>query len=130
MATLYLPLKKKWFDMIKSVEKKEEYREKSLYWKSRFIPDYNDYDLEHLIAHNSLHNDCYERVTEELEHQHFLKHFDRLVLTLGYPKAGDSSRRLEFKNPKIKIGEGRPEWGAEPGKLYFVITWEKSEVEK
>lgn len=130
MATLYLPLKKKWFDMIKSVEKKEEYREMSLYWKSRFIPDYNDYDLEHLIAHNSLHNDCYERVTEELEHQHFLKHFDRLVLTLGYPKAGDSSRRLEFKNPKIKIGEGRPEWGAEPGKLYFVITWEKSEVEK
>ena len=21
--------------------------------------------------------------------------------------------------------ENRPEWGAEPGKLYFVITWEK-----
>lgn len=124
MKTLTLPLKKKWFDMIKAGVKKEEYREMSLYWKSRFIPDYNDYDLEHLIAHNSLHNDCYKRVTEELEHQHFLKHFDRLVFTLGYPKAGDTERRLTFKNPKIRIGTGKPEWGAEPGKVYFVITWD------
>lgn len=50
---------------------------------------------------------------------------DCLVLTLGYPKADDTERRLEFKNPKIRIGTGRPEWGAEPGKLYFVITWEE-----
>jgi len=52
-----------------------------------------------------------------------LKNFDRLVFTLGYPKADDTERRLTFKNPKIRIGTGRPEWGAEPGKLYFVITW-------
>lgn len=39
-------------------------------------------------------------------------------------KAGDSERRLEFRNPKIRIDEGKPEWGAEPKKLYFVITWE------
>ena len=125
MKTLTLSLKKQWFDMIKSGEKKEEYREMSLYWKCRFLPNYNDYDLEHLIAHNSLHNDCYERVTEELEHQHILKHFDSLVFTLGYPKAGDTERRLTFKNPKIRIGTGRPEWGAEPGKMYFVISWDK-----
>lgn len=123
MKTLTLPLKKKWFDMIKSGEKKEEYREMSLYWKCRFLPNYNDYELENLIAHNSLHNDCYERVTEELEHQHFLMHFDRLVFTLGYPKSEDTERRLEFKNPKIRIDKGRPEWGAEPGKMYFVISW-------
>ena len=29
-----------------------------------------------------------------------------------------------FKNPSIRIGRGKPEWGAEPGKQYFVITWE------
>jgi len=33
--TLYLPIKKKWFDMIKSGEKKEEYREIKQYWRSR-----------------------------------------------------------------------------------------------
>ena len=28
------------------------------------------------------------------------------------------------EKPKIRIGQGRPEWGAEHGKNYFVITWE------
>ena len=33
---LTLPIKKKWFDMIKSGEKKEEYREIKPYYTSRF----------------------------------------------------------------------------------------------
>lgn len=32
---LYLPLKKEWFEMIKSGEKNEEYREVKEYWKKR-----------------------------------------------------------------------------------------------
>ena len=32
---LILPIKKKWFDMIRSGEKKEEYREIKSYWTSR-----------------------------------------------------------------------------------------------
>jgi hypothetical protein len=35
MKTLHLNLKRKWFDMIKSGVKKEEYRELSDYWKVR-----------------------------------------------------------------------------------------------
>lgn len=34
---LVLPIKKKWFDMIASGEKKEEYREIKPYWTSRFV---------------------------------------------------------------------------------------------
>lgn len=49
--------------------------------------------------------------------------FDTLVFTLGYPKKTDTERRLVFKNPKIRIGTGKPEWGAEPNKKYFVITF-------
>ena len=33
---LTLPIKKKWFDMIKTGEKKEEYREQNRYYDSRF----------------------------------------------------------------------------------------------
>lgn len=33
---IILPIKKKWFDMIKSGEKKEEYREIKRYWITRF----------------------------------------------------------------------------------------------
>ena len=33
---LTIPIKKEWFDMIKSGEKPEEYREMTLYWTKRF----------------------------------------------------------------------------------------------
>lgn len=36
MKILYLTLKKKWFDLIKSGEKTEEYREIKPYWEKRF----------------------------------------------------------------------------------------------
>ena len=98
MKTLTLSLKNQWFEKIKSGEKKEEYRENSEYWQRRLYRSMNANDAE-------------------------FKHFDRLVFTLGYPKAGDTERRLVFKNPRISIGTGRQEWGAEPGKQYFVITF-------
>ncbi len=34
---LYLPLKKEWFEMIKSGEKTEEYRDIKEYWKKRLF---------------------------------------------------------------------------------------------
>lgn len=37
MRILHLTLKKKWFDMILSGEKKEEYREMKSYWHNRFL---------------------------------------------------------------------------------------------
>lgn len=39
MKTLYLTLKKKWFDMIVSGVKKEEYRESKVYWLKRLVED-------------------------------------------------------------------------------------------
>ena len=113
MKTLTLSLKKQWFDMIKSGIKKEEYREiKPFYTVRLTIQASDDYDLI---------------LSGEISAT--FQYFDRLVFTLGYPKADDTDRRLVFKNPKIRIGTGRPEWGAEPGKMYFVISWDK-EMEK
>lgn len=109
MKTLTLSLKREWFDMIKAGVKKEEYREIKPYYTVRLtIQDSDDYDLI---------------LSGEISAT--FQYFDRLVFTLGYPKADDTERRLEFNNPRIRIGTGRPEWGAEPGKNYFVITWEK-----
>lgn len=44
---LTLPIKKKWFDMILSGEKKEEYREIKPYYDSRFFNEYkrNNHNL-------------------------------------------------------------------------------------
>ena len=112
MKTLTLSLKKQWFDMIKSGEKKEEYRECSEYWITRFIKLCGWFEYKFVDHHRKM------IACDRLN-------CDRLVFTLGYPRAEDSERHLEFKNPKIRIGQGRPEWGAERGKNYFVITWEE-----
>ena len=103
MKTLTLSLNKQWFDMIKSGIKKDEYREINRYWIARLVAATVPFTGTVLSFTN----------------------FDTLVFTLGYPKADDTERHLKFKNPKIHIGTGRPEWGAEPGKTYFVISWEE-----
>ena len=34
---------------------------------------------------------------------------------------GYTNNIMIFKIKSIRVGEGRPEWGAEPGKQYFII---------
>jgi hypothetical protein len=113
MKTLTLPLKKKWFDLIKAGIKKEEYREQSEYWIKRLLTCSEKF-LDFLWDYASVYPNSTEILNRDLKNLFRIKHFDRLVFTLGYPKADDTERRLEFKNPKIRIGEGRPEWGPNP----------------
>lgn len=112
MKTLTLSLKKKWFDLIKAGIKKEEYREISDYWKKR------------LFSNKVFCKGVCEICNAKKCPKEIFNSYEHLIFTLGYPKADDSSRRLVFKNPRIHIDYGKPEWGAEPGKMYFVITWE------
>lgn len=117
MKTLTLSLKRKWFDMIKAGVKKEEYRELKYHWLTRL---FRVKDIQKFFGVSDM-----TPLANGIVQETFAKNYDRLVFTLGYPKADDTERRLTFKNPKIRIGTGKPEWGAEPGKTYFVITWEK-----
>ena len=99
---LKLVLKKRWFDLIASGEKKEEYREIKQYWGKRLtnLPDGTWWEL---LTKNS--KVCY-------------KEFDSVTFYLGYQKDRPS---MTFKVDGIEIGEGKQEWGAEPGKEYFII---------
>lgn len=85
---LTLPIKKKWFDMIKSGEKKEEYREIKPYYNSRF------------------------KIYEP-----YLSNFESIVFINGYRK--DSPRIKCYCY--ISKGTGKPKWGAEPNKEYYVL---------
>lgn len=86
---LNITLKKKWFDMIASGEKKEEYREIKPYWTKRFLGHHNQLNpFFHVIARNGYRPD---------------------------------SPEIVWVHEGIEIGEGKPEWGAEPGKQYFVL---------
>ena len=89
---LVLPIKKKWFDMIKSGIKKEEYREIKKYYSSRFCD-------------------------KELNGFPVLKDINNILLRNGYSK-NSPTIKCEVK---ISIDYGKEEWGAEPNKLYYVL---------
>lgn len=55
---LYLTLKKKWFDLIASGKKNEEYREMKLYWKKRLINKEGDRkEFDYIIFKNGYRKD-------------------------------------------------------------------------
>lgn len=99
---LILPIKKKWFDMIASGEKKEEYREDKPYWTSRFKA--NDF--------------IYDDDTDERPHRlKFVSITRNVIFKNGYGKDAPQLKCLV----KIHKGYGKEEWGAEPNKLYYVL---------
>lgn len=92
---LYLPLAKKWFLMIKSGIKKEEYR--------------------------SLTKFYYSRLTKTVDGKLAFKEYDTIEFTMGYPRKDETDRRIRYKFGGIRIGTGNPLCGAKYGQDYFVI---------
>ena len=101
---LTLPIKKKWFDMIKSGEKKEEYREIKPYWTRRF---------EKLIM--------MLKPLSEIEENYLMLPKDYNVTTVLFRNGyGNSVPTIKCK-VKIYCDYGLPKWGAEKGKKYYVL---------
>lgn len=95
MKILHLTLKKKWFDMIASGEKKEEYRELKDYWYTRL------YHWEHRERNSYASHRVYTDA----------KQFDIVRFKNGY--ASDAATMdIEFLG--THVGIGKQEWGAPP----------------
>lgn len=95
MPSLYLPLKREYFEQIKSGEKKFEYRRANKYWTLRL---YKGLDI-HPQG----------------------KDFDGIILTCGYPRQGDESRILRrpwrgFERHMIL----HPLFGLDPVNVYAI----------
>ena len=122
MKNLQLPLIGKWFEMTKTT-KKEDYRSITPYWERRL------YACTIGCTKSKIYGDCQELIGNEVVNSFPChkcewaeqKKFYYNIMTLGYPKSTDTFRTLRFKHAGIEIRTGNPEWGAEPGKLYFVI---------
>lgn len=105
---LILPIKKKWFDMIVSGEKKEEYREIKPYYDSRFMNAFG-----FLLAGGQM---VYgEAAPEEIRKPWPVP----VVFRNGYSK---DSPEIVCKCT-LQFGEGKPEWGAET--TYRITVSEK-----
>lgn len=130
--TLTLSLKKQWFEMTKAGIKTEDYREINPYWIKRLLDiskchyklekkSFSDIanDFDEIIEAGW---DIDEAVNYILKNNGFsFKLFKNNIMTLGYPKSGDTERILKLEHKGIEIRTGNPEWGAEHNKLYFVI---------
>ena len=111
---LYLPMKKKWFDMILSGEKKEEYRLMTPHWMSRVckICGFNGLDLHKRII--ALGKD-YETVEMKVPF--------RICFVNGYAK---TSPRFfaTVKTYEMRSSSRHPEWGEDAyrGQPHFAFS--------
>jgi len=144
---LYLPLKEKWYRMIESGEKREEYREITPYWCQRLlyhvplpIEGYWGYSPDDSEDTRGVLQRTFDMIEENRKRwpeskkltdlNHYLvgtygtRGYTHVHFTLGYPKKDDASRHMVRRIKEIVVAEGRPEWGAEVGKEYFVIKLE------
>lgn len=91
---LVLPIKKQWFDMIKSGEKLEEYREIKPYYRTRFY-NIGLVDVYGLPIANEVW----------------------VIFRNGY---SDNSPSFSAK-VSLDINKGHVDWGAEKDKEYYVL---------
>lgn len=95
--TLHLVLKKKWYDMIASGEKKEEYRDISTYYQKRLLVEPT-------------------RVTLSGDLVLKFKPYKQVCFHLGY-----TNTTMTFKIAGFDYDRGKEEWGALPCHIYFII---------
>lgn len=96
---LILPIKKKWFDMILSGEKKEEYRETSAYWMTRFAKVFGEY------PYGLVYPKCFETtgiVGEIMFRNGYSKNFPAFIAKCT-----------------LSVGMGREEWQKKAGSISF-----------
>ena len=115
---MILPIKKQWFDMIKSGIKKEEYRDLSHYYAVRFA---------NMINPNQKHDDDSIRIfIDECRSGKYL-HGDEFLVTIRNGYSATSPTLTMYCN--LSVGTGKEEWGVVEGVEYFVLHINRIEDE-
>lgn len=109
LQAIHLPLKSKWYDMIESGEKKEEYRMLTWHWLKRLCYNWESGDR---------YVDCMSGVCCDncLKNEYMAYPFDAVVFRYGYTK-----RFMVWSIERISIGQGCTNWGAPKNKETFII---------
>ena len=105
---LTLPIKRKWYDMIASGEKKEEYREIKPYYDKCLGKEIIGFPFTKVIIENFKSIKAYDKSQ--------FKIID-IIFRNGYKK---DSPKIKCKC-ELNIGEGKEKWGAEAGKKYYIL---------
>lgn len=116
---LTLPIRKKWFDMILSGEKKEEYREIKEYYETRFQNLFGAITIHPLYPpDNFLDRSEFELLQGEAVPEEIRKdRVQEIIFRNGYSKNSEAIKA----RCRLWIGKGRPKWGAEQNKQYYIL---------
>ena len=110
MKTLYLPLKKEWYEMIESGEKTEEYREIKPYWEKRLL-QFEEIKRDIVCLRAMRFIGCKVNVCAR-----YSRGYTHVCFSYGYTK-----RTMTFECKGITIGKGNPAWGAPKICKVFII---------
>ena len=114
--TLHLVLKRKWWEMIDSGEKTEEYRDVNHYWAIRLL----DRQYRWYSQNFDYPNDFIDWLCFRLKHNDIaFRSYENVCFHLGY-----TNNTMTFKITSMNVMYGevcRQDWGAEPNKYYFAI---------
>lgn len=124
MKTLHLVLKRKWFEMIASGIKTEEYREIKPYWEKRLL-DYKGLSDYYVTYHDELtikrlffpHRPLIENICSA-----FPRGYTHVTFQLGYQK---NAPRMTFEIENISIGKGHKDWGAPHNEVFIIKLGKK-----
>ena len=109
---LILPIKKKWYDMILSGEKKEEYREIKPYYTKRFKTAKLIYSGGDYMLYGGISHDEFWMISQ------LAPGSQKVMFRNGY--SADSPSFIA--ECTLSRGSGEEEWGAEPGKEYYILA--------
>ena len=101
MKTLYLPIKKKWFDMIARGTKDTEYRGIKKYWYHRLYYGYYTLNPEPIK-------------------------FDEVHFRNGYTK-NSPFMRVKWKATQIRMWDDKRHFAIQLGKILEIKNWRKNE---
>lgn len=116
MKILDLPLKAKWYEMIESGNKKEEYREIKKYWIGRLAKcgGRNSYEKTGFYCKKGI---CFSCITRG--NGFHPKEYTHVRFRFGYTK-----RTMLFELESITIGVGTPIGEHRITNVYLYLNWE------
>lgn len=121
---LQLPLDFGWYDAIVYGNKREEYREITAHWVNRLLGEvgYDETYTNEVVRRLHVKGTAIPENIEQLFKSGNLVALPYETVTF---RRGYTRETKTFRITGIDIRKGNPNWGAKPGKKYFVISFEE-----
>lgn len=124
MKDLQLSIKNKWLKVTKSGDKTEDYLDVNDYWFKNLVVNYKklfeEFSGSEWVEAN-FRSICVEHIAKHRSSLIVFRKFSDNIIRIDSKTKSNKNRILRFEHAGIEIRTGNPDWGAESGKIYFVI---------